>query len=307
MFKTYLKETLVYVIDHFNVESKKHFNLSLSLFVILSIGVAVFGFLLLLAGAVVFGYTRNLDLATFLEEAMVNKGLANEWVAIAHSLGVLFFGLYGSFIISTINDPRLDKKNKYTMADFREFISPEEWRAFIILLLILFAIHFITFKPLHSWFHYSTRDYLYDPRDVQGEIVGGLVSWLDSVITLIKTYLPYLFASFFIITVYGRKLNKQTLKEYKWPILTALFLAFCTDTLSDIFINDVDKYLIGFVRALTPMSAMMLIPAVMKTCAYLGLAAYFNWGISASLCLPIKMHAEREEPIDEVHNAELPL
>lgn len=26
MFKTYLKETLIYVIDHFAVESKRHFN-----------------------------------------------------------------------------------------------------------------------------------------------------------------------------------------------------------------------------------------------------------------------------------------
>jgi hypothetical protein len=56
MFKTYLKETLIYVIDHFAVESKRHFNLSLTLIIIGSTLALIIGAIFLLIGTFAFGY-----------------------------------------------------------------------------------------------------------------------------------------------------------------------------------------------------------------------------------------------------------
>jgi hypothetical protein len=234
-------------------------------------------------------------------------------------MGILGIGLYGSFIISTINDDRLNTKESYTLKNFREFISPEEWRSFLILLLILFAFHFIAFKSMMSWFHYDrTGLYAFALLDSKSQIIESLLSWVDSVIDLMITYLPFLLSAFFIITVYGNKLNKQVIKEFKPAILASLLLAFCINKLAIIFIGYVDIYAIGLVKALMPGSFMMLIPGVIKLCTYMGLGAYFNWCASASLCLPIKLYAEREEPDEEAlgvgdtpdekgHDAELAL
>ena len=305
MFKTYLKETLVYVIGHFSVESKKHFNLSLTLIIIGTILALIIGVIFLLIGACAFGY---FNVNTFWGDILTNVHLLNQIKALMNGIGILGIGLYGSFIISTINDDRLNTKPEYTLKDFRMFISPEEWRSFFVLLLVLIAFHFINFKSMVSWFHYDRVGfYAYAQMDSKSQVVEGLLSWIDSVINLISTYLPFLLSTLFIITIYGNKLDKQVIKEFKAAILTSMFLAFCINTLAIVFIGYIDRYAIGFVKALMPTSFLMLIPGVIKLCTYMVLAAYFNWCASASLCLPVKLHAEREESVDEGHNVELPL
>lgn len=311
MFKTYLKESLNYIIDHFAEQSKKHFNVALSFWVLAVIAAVLIAFVYLVTCTFVFGYGKILEADKFWTEVFAKGYLYNRFLGMIYAITIFSIGLYGSFVISCINDSLLIDKPGYTLKDFRQFISAEEWRSFYNLLAVLVFFYFISFKSFLAWFHYDQKSAFYLYQDGKSEVIYGLLHWLDAIIDLIRAYLPFICAILFILSVYGHKLRREVTKEYSEAILAALFLAFCINTVSGVVISYINLYILGLVEGIMPMSSFKLIPGAIEYCVYIGFGAYFTWAVAAALCLPIKLQAESEagseEPIEDTDTAELPL
>jgi len=307
MFKTYLKETLNYVIDNITKESKRHFNSAMSFVICAIICTLVISVVYVILGCYLFGFKQALSSGTFWESLFEDGPLNDKLWEMGGAISILCLGLYGSFVISAINDTRLDKKEAYTFKDFRQFISPEEWGAFFILMLVLMVLQLLTFTDLSILLHFDKFDGGHDQSVSQ-----KLLHWIYKIIFIINRNLPYLFAALFIITLYEKKRNWQIIKKYKKALFASVFLGFCFNNMGAILMGYVYVFVIGLVVAITPMNNLMLTPRGIKLCIYIVIGAYYLWALSALVCLPIKMHAEQEEPVEEpdteeADTAELPL
>lgn len=242
MITTYFKLTIEYLIDNFRQETKRHFNLSFTFAIVSCIASAVIAAVFILTASLIWG---TFSLIHFTED--INGFASNEYnkfYNLVYALSMLCIGLYSSFIISCINDGGLSKKEKYTWADFRAFISKEEWAWFGKFVLALLVVYFVFFRSLkslcgvgmgssHSPLPISFPADEYMGLSATQIFLSRLLTWTDSIIALFKTYLPYLLVTLFVITVYENKLDKTIIRKYRNGLWSALAIAFVINVLSN--------------------------------------------------------------------------
>jgi hypothetical protein len=299
MFKIYLRESFAYVVDHFSIESKRHFNAALPFMVCAIVGTFVVSVIFVILGSYMAGYRDVFSGTVFWDQLFGDGKLNDKLWEMGGAISILCLGLYSSFVISAINDSRLDTKESYTFKDFMQFIPLEEWVTFFILVLVIVICQLAGFKALYSGFHYDKFDPAsYDPHLSQ-PLMGSLLHWIDRIIYAVNRNIPYLFAALFVVTLYEKKVTRQVLKQYRPTLFASVFLIFSFNNAGAILMGYVYTVVVGFVIAVTPTSDLMLVPRGIKLLIYIVIGAYYLWALSALLCLPIKLYAEREEPADE--------
>lgn len=276
------------MIDHFQVEARRHFNCSLVFTLLVIPASMVLAFLIGSLAAIVFGLTKSTDLSeiyqklTSLDEIIQYGALVNAFV-------VLSIGLYGSFVISAINDERLTAKEQLSIKDFVAFISAEEWQNYFKLAAIMALVHFITYPPLTSWF--SKRINKGATYSELGDTYTFLI-WSSGLLLLLKNFLAFFLAQLFIRSLYTGNLSLKGLRQYKTPLINGIFLSFAVQVGGEKLVQTINTYVIKGAFAMIPGISGNLLTAAIGACFLLVAGAYLNWGIAAAVCLPVRFFAE---------------
>jgi hypothetical protein len=301
MITVYFRSTIDYIIVHYWRESRRHFSLSLNFAVLSAVFCLGLGAVYAVAGGFAFGYfSASTEASDIFDRIVMTKGNAHLFDA-SIALGILCFGLYGSFVISTINDERLMHKTKFTFRDFRAFISAQEWNWFMFLAGMLLFTYFITFRDLSTYFYprlEGSRGILgltrLFGRFYDDNFLHRLLLYLDKLIALAKTCLAYFFALLFIITVYENKMDREIIRKYKDSLIAGMCSAFIVNTLGYALYAGFQEYTMNFIYVFFYNTGSRLIALAVEFGMLLSAMAFFTWPVAAAFCLPIKFQAEGE-------------
>ena len=194
---------------------------------------------------------------------------------------VIFLGLY-ALCLKKVEDKRII--DKPSLQIFIKSISQNEWNNFVILLSIYLILYMITIKDLFDtssektgFFNFSQN---YNSTD---DAKYKLYGWLNSMIQLIKEYLPFLFSFLFLARVIIGKLSWKIIMQYKNALLSLFILVFCISAIS-LSINDyIIKYIIKLIEVPFKDS---IGPGIFSSFIYFMLGTYFCLAFAAAIYYP---------------------
>ncbi len=280
-----LKYTLNGIFDLYKIAAKKLYGLSFVYSIVSSIVAAIIS---LICCFIFFEITDNPPYPSenFLDRFFMDTLTLQRLQDIVKAILILNFGLYGIFLL---REESINRKNKYSLKQLIVAISKDDWTRYFVFLVMILLINGLLFKQLFDTSSDNTGfiSFLgaYSPFDRKVKFY----SWLNSIVELIKVYIPYFLAMLLIMFNYGEKLSIENLKKYKVAFISALILSFCIETLSREVANYVNYYIISLIKI--PFINEFF-PAVFGFLILIAITAFFYLGFAATIAYPFKYQYE---------------
>lgn len=294
MFKHYLKGVINHIIDHSEVELKKHFSLSFK-FLLLSIVWSIFFcYVYFFFSGIFSGHvSKSFDLTKFVEDI---QGSENSNFSMLLGMVMIFnVSLYASFVISSINDQDLSNKKFFSLNDFTSNISKAEWIRFIKLSAFLLIILLATHKPLELLFSkLNLVDEQYSLLEQKSSPVK-IAAWFDSVLIIFRTFFVYFLAIVFVVSIFEEKINWQSIKKYKHAIYASFLISLSVNMVLS-YVNKIYSILLGgFFEALPYSGNFHILSFTFNGAYYAFTFTMYIWLLAVAFCIPIKIQFDEEQ------------
>jgi hypothetical protein len=302
MFKHYLKSTIEYIIDNANASIRKHFSLCLIFSILSCICSVIWGLIYMYVCYEVYDNVGiSQSFSKFLSDIWYREELT--FFMIPGLILVLNIALYSSFLISSINDPELKQRTKYSFGDLKKYITDSEFiKVFIMQAMVIF-LYFLTYRSFHYLFekwHWINNEYKL--RDIATP-QRGFVSWLDGCVIMIKGMVVYLAAILFVLSIYEGNINGYKLRKYKYAIYASFLISLAVNLMFNYTMKLYDVFVDSLFYALPSSGNFNLLSWAFYAVVYLVLFSMYTWVLACAFCLPIKTQYdsafEKESGIEE--------
>lgn len=292
-----LKFTFSSIFDFYKNRSKKFFSFSLTFLLIASTGAPVLGIIVCWFAdkLYIYGYASASggNFGDFLFNVM---GKLQDFCI---SFGIIVFGLYAVFLKKYEEG---SSEEKISFKIFWNSISKDDWDYFFLLIIIYSAIFILTFKKVFNVIsdggHYGVFSMPGLAEDDTPRI--KFFRWMNSIIELVKMFIPYLFAWALIVRSFGEKLNWSTFKKYKAGFFAMLGISFFIESISN-SANGYIKYYV--IKAVEIPFKDTIGPGLFTIFIYVMIGAFFIPAIAGSMYYSFLYEYNRLNPAAE---SELP-
>lgn len=224
-----LKGTLNSVFDLY-IDRGKHFlNFSLLFAIVSSLFCFLIAGFVSIAAYYIFQTADNTS-SLGMFDIFSEIAFYGHWTGVATTMLTVSVGLYAVYLKYAIDD----HINLPSITDFRNTIETKNWTAFWYAIAVCTLVLIVTSRPLFVVNEYEQNGLLNllqtEYSDVSESRMAIFSAWANTVIELIKQYLPYVAGMYIILKDYHDKLNRPLLRKYRAAFLAVLILAFCTNS-----------------------------------------------------------------------------
>lgn len=209
--------------------------------------------------------------------------IATHMTELMKYLIIISFGLFAVYLKNKIED----KEIKPTFKDFKKTITSENWNSFFIATGLYCLLYLLTFKELFDTQVNDTGAIEFSGFPGDSDSMNRklkFLTWINSIIELVKGYLPYIGAMYIVLSDYYDKIDKEVFKKFKIAFITIIILALCTEAISDRVIWYLDYYIINLIKV--PFKNE-IVSSIFQFFVYIVTGAYFYLAFAGAILFPI--------------------
>ncbi len=288
-----LRDSILSIFDLYRQKGRSFFGFSLNF----AIWTAVFTFLLAtficFLGDTIYDY-RKLKGDDFFSNLLFEPYMSVHFFNLSKSFALISFGIYAFYLFLNLNTPDFKPGINHLVKTCPNSL----WSAAGIVLAAFSAFYLLTFKDLFD-VRYDESG-IFDVNEIFGyskriDKENQFYEWINSVIWLLKYYLPYLAATILFLMASGEDFSLKMLIRYKNAFLTILILAFCIEAITDVLVNDIDFYFVSLIKI--PFSEYIAF-SIFGMFIKILVSAYFFLAFAAMILFPVihvKNHIETKD------------
>jgi hypothetical protein len=280
--KQNLKTSIIQIIDLYEQRSKSFYSFSLIFSIFSTIITGIIAVIIgLLASNIlnIDGISKNSTFWEIIREPFILKHIGE----LSSYLIIISLGLYAVYLKKNLNNIGFHP----TFKNFLKTITSKNWKNFILIIGLFCLIYLLTFKELFDTEKENTGilgllNQFIDPNYVSRKIL--FYKWINSIIELVKNYLPYFGAMYILISDQYEKLDKNILKQYKSIFLVMIILSFCVNTILTNVMEYLNFYVINLINI--PFHEPILV-SILKFNFFIIATAYFYLALIGTFLFPI--------------------
>jgi len=294
-----LKFSINSIFDFYRQKIKGFYNFSLGFIALSAVYSVVISITIILISDK-FGILPKYQLShnNSIGEFLLDSLTSQAGRSLLESFAILSLGLYAIYLKG-----QLQNDQKSSVKGFLKALSTKDWTMFMFVALIVCVIQVITIDgPFYS--NQNEKGLLGTINIFYQETWKiRLFKWLDSIINLIKDYLPYIGALYLVMNNIKDRPGQQLLKNAKTILLPVLILSFCANTIGGEVFYYFHKYIITLFYI--PFRDNIS-PGILGIVAYIIMTAYFVPAVAGAVLFPVLngVRAQNVEPLEDTTEPE---
>ncbi len=237
-----LRASVIALFDLYKQRGKSFFNLSLNFSLCFTLVSIILSVLIALIANDWYHY-RHWQNDTTLWGVLTEHFIWRHLMELSTYLIIISFGLYAVYLKKRLNDTPGSQNPSFR--DFGNTLTTKNWTNYLIATGLFCIIYLLSFKDL-----FDTENDGSGTIDLSRTLLGydsvskkiNFYKWLNAIVELIKSYLPYLGALYIVLSDQHAKVDWALIRKYKTALLTIFVLGFLTNAISGNVIWFLDNY-----------------------------------------------------------------
>lgn len=224
-------------------------------------------------------------------DSFVNDAVAiSKFTKLLSYFFILSFGLYAIYLRKIIRDESQQSNLsehkiilKPTLKGLFKAIIPRNRTVILIVIFFVSLVYILLFKEIYN----PKNDDLGFIKDQGWEYntpPKNALIWLNSIIELLKQYIPYFGAFYIFLSDYDSSFSLSSFSKYKQSILTFLLLSFCVSSILIYSKSYLDLYIVNLI---TISLRMDFVKGILQIFVSVFVSAFSYLGLAASIMYPV--------------------
>ena len=194
---------------------------------------------------------------------------------------VLSFGIYAIYLRKLLN---IDSQNtnlenqKPTLKGLFKSLTPSNKSNILKVISVISIVYLLFFKSLFGYQEGNLGIFNYIGLD--NSIIRNLLFWLNSIVELLKQYLPYLASFYIFLSDYNPSFSFKDISKYKNAIFIFVLISFCIVAISGHLKSYIDVYVINLITIPVHTDFVKII---IQSFCYVFVSSFFYLGFAASM------------------------
>jgi hypothetical protein len=193
---------------------------------------------------------------------------------------VLSFGVYAIYLKNLLNKNSIVEKP--TLRGMYANLTSQNKLTILSVVIAISIVYIIFFKSLFG--NQEGNLGMINDIELGNSMTKRFLLWLNSIVELLKQYLPYFGAFYIFLSNYDKSFSFKDILKYKRPILTFILLSFCIVSISGHLKSYIDVYIVNFIFIVFKIE---IVQVIIQSFIYIFISSFFYLGLAASIMYPV--------------------